>query len=345
MLTVIRSLAEAAEDGAARDVARGDETVMATRELLPVLRDAGVVDAGGAGLMEIVRGMAAVLAGEPLPQPPEQAEHRPRGRPPGALALPVLHRSSSRATELDREALERRARPARRLAARRRRPLGPEGARAHRRPRPALVARHRARRDRGRRDREHAPAGRGARGAAPAPRAGRRAATASSRSSPAPGNRRLFESLGAIVVDGGADDEPRHVRALAAIESAAGVAVVVLPNNGNVIMSAEQAAAHAAKAVRVVPTGRSRPDSPRSSRSTPGRAAEENAAGDAGGARARRTGAVDDRARATFELDGVAVREGECLGLAEGEPVARGDEFDEVARRCSRGSSTSRARS
>ena len=75
MLTVIRALADAAEHGAdlAGIVARGDDTVLQTREMLPVLREAGVVDAGGAGLMEIVRGVVAAVTGEELPEPPEQA--------------------------------------------------------------------------------------------------------------------------------------------------------------------------------------------------------------------------------------------------------------------------------
>ena len=49
-----------------------------TPELLAVLRDAGVVDAGGAGLLEIVRGAYAGLYGEEL-----------AARPPSRAAAPV----------------------------------------------------------------------------------------------------------------------------------------------------------------------------------------------------------------------------------------------------------------
>ena len=42
--------------------------------MLPVLREAGVVDAGAAGLVEILRGIAASLAGEELPEAPAAAE-------------------------------------------------------------------------------------------------------------------------------------------------------------------------------------------------------------------------------------------------------------------------------
>ena len=44
--------------------------MLRTREMLPVLREAGVVDAGAAGLVEILRGIAASLAGEELPEAP-----------------------------------------------------------------------------------------------------------------------------------------------------------------------------------------------------------------------------------------------------------------------------------
>src|SRR5439155_1324946 len=80
MLTVIRELAEEAEARAAARppvpellldvVQRGEDAVRRTPEQLAVLREAGVVDAGGAGLVEIVRGLAASVAGEPLPEAP-----------------------------------------------------------------------------------------------------------------------------------------------------------------------------------------------------------------------------------------------------------------------------------
>ena len=82
MLTVIRELAEAAE--AARRSSRpscsrcwssaGRRRSRARREQLDVLREAGVVDAGGAGLVELVRGLAAAAAGEDV----ARARRRPR---------------------------------------------------------------------------------------------------------------------------------------------------------------------------------------------------------------------------------------------------------------------------
>ena len=72
MLTAIRSMADAAEHGGdlGTIIARGEDTVARTREMLPVLKEAGVVDAGAAGLVEIVRGIHAALTGEALPPAP-----------------------------------------------------------------------------------------------------------------------------------------------------------------------------------------------------------------------------------------------------------------------------------
>ena len=85
MLSVIRELAEEAEDprNAALEPAalmkklieRGEDALARTPDQLAVLREAGVVDAGGAGLLEIVRGVSAALSGEPIPDAPAEAAH------------------------------------------------------------------------------------------------------------------------------------------------------------------------------------------------------------------------------------------------------------------------------
>src|SRR3954471_767619 len=94
ILTVARALADESEalssneapDLLAEIVQRGEEAVARTTEQLDVLREAGVVDAGGAGLVELVRGIAAVVAGEELPTPPpvealpSEAVHLERSR-------------------------------------------------------------------------------------------------------------------------------------------------------------------------------------------------------------------------------------------------------------------------
>jgi DAK2 domain fusion protein YloV len=78
ILTVVRGAAEAAgehADGAALidvlDAARAgaDQALARTPELLPVLKTAGVVDAGGAGLVLLLDAFLHVAAGRPLPVP------------------------------------------------------------------------------------------------------------------------------------------------------------------------------------------------------------------------------------------------------------------------------------
>src|ERR1700746_48347 len=119
MLSVIRELAEEAEARAKEGptlgdllvelVPRGEIAVARTPEQLKVLRDAGVVDAGGAGLLELVRGVAATVSGEPPPAPPPAAFH---------LDADAIHQELSRYTyctvfvveghDLDHDALEDR---------------------------------------------------------------------------------------------------------------------------------------------------------------------------------------------------------------------------------------------
>ena len=80
MLTVIRELAEEAEAQARPDlpvadllralVRRGEDALARTPQHLEILRQAGVVDAGGAGLLELVRGLTAAVTGEEVPEPP-----------------------------------------------------------------------------------------------------------------------------------------------------------------------------------------------------------------------------------------------------------------------------------
>ena len=56
-----------------------------TPDLLPVLRDAGVVDAGGAGFLLLLDAALFVVAGEPIPEPvavDDAASDQPRHRRP-----------------------------------------------------------------------------------------------------------------------------------------------------------------------------------------------------------------------------------------------------------------------
>ncbi len=92
ILTVVRESADAAADSAAEGAnlagmlraarAAGKKALDNTPELLPVLKDAGVVDAGGAGFMLFLDAALFVVDGEPLP-PPDEGD----GPSPQQLAL------------------------------------------------------------------------------------------------------------------------------------------------------------------------------------------------------------------------------------------------------------------
>ncbi|MEO6157972.1 MAG: DAK2 domain-containing protein [Ilumatobacteraceae bacterium] len=79
ILTVVRMAAEGAQlaSGAGGDLAAvlraareaGRAALASTPDLLPVLRDAGVVDAGGAGFLLLLDSALHVVDGEPLPEP------------------------------------------------------------------------------------------------------------------------------------------------------------------------------------------------------------------------------------------------------------------------------------
>lgn len=68
------------------------------------------------------------------------------------------------------------------------------------------------------------------------------------------GIKRIFHSLGARVLTGGQSMNPSTAQILEAVEAANADSVVILPNNKNIIAVAEQVDATTAKTVRVVPT-------------------------------------------------------------------------------------------
>jgi fatty acid kinase len=148
---------------------------------------------------------------------------------------------------------------------------------------------------------------------------------------PGEGNRRLFESYGATrVIEGGQTMNPPISDIVAAIDATPSTEVIVLPNNDNVILAAEQAVALANKPARVVPSRSVQAGIASIVRYLPSASVEENervmleALGEVA------TGELTLASR-DVELDGVTVRKGAWLGLAEGAAVASGDDFDGVA--------------
>jgi dihydroxyacetone kinase-like predicted kinase len=146
------------------------------------------------------------------------------------------------------------------------------------------------------------------------------------------GNRALFERSGATqIVEGGQSMNPSAAELVAAIERARAPSVFVLPNNSNVILAAEQAAALAQKDVRVVRTD-SIPAGLAALVAFEGwRDAHENLAAMEEALASVATGSVTVASK-DAQLNGMAIRKGNFLGLAGGEPVAQGQSFDDVAR-------------
>ncbi len=110
ILTVVRESAEAAKAASAAGASlvevlhaarlAGKQALDNTPELLPVLKDAGVVDAGGAGYLLLLDSALYVVDGSPLPQPDAETEEYGDG-PSGAAFAAVAHRRSGVDGELD----------------------------------------------------------------------------------------------------------------------------------------------------------------------------------------------------------------------------------------------------
>lgn len=342
MLSVIREMAEEGELRA-RDVnkdefleavvRRGEEAVERTPEQLEVLREAGVVDAGGAGLLEIVRGLAAAAAGVALPDAPVAREE---------LSVDAIHLELSRyrycttflieGDELDSDGIEAELErlgdsllvvgdpevlkvhvhtdePGRALEI---------GTRVGVIDRVEIANMHEQTAQRSERLLEVVPD-------LPPTASGVVAVVAGD------GNRRLFESLGATqIVEGGQTMNPSTADLVAAIDATNADEIVVLPNNSNVILSAEQAAGLANKPVQVVPTHSIPAGLGAMVSFSPDRSAEENAADMREALEGIKTGEVTIASR-DVEMNGLAVQKGAWLGLVEGKAVAGGEDFEEVA--------------
>jgi DAK2 domain fusion protein YloV len=136
------------------------------------------------------------------------------------------------------------------------------------------------------------------------------------------GMRALFEGLGVHPLDGGPTLNPSTYDLLAGIHDVPAEQVVVLPNSPNVIMAAERAAELSEKHVRVLPTRSQQAGLSVAVALEPGRDAEANAAAMEDELAQVRTGAV---ARAARDDAGGRFRAGEAVGYVEEELVAWGE--------------------
>ncbi len=340
MLTVCREIAEGAEaavkDGVTsvlevleRVVEAADQSVRRTPDLLPVLKQAGVVDSGGKGLYFLLEGMlrfahglgldesdAGILpledldlaAAEEVIEPGQDWEVIVDFRPQGALEYPRLYEQ-----------------------------LGAMGTSIQVGEGEKLVRLH-----------IHVPDGRqyepieflsrlgvvtkvaienlmdqmGSTAGGPippefaTPQPGQIAVVAVA---PGPGFERVFASLGAAaVVRGGQSMNPSTNDILAAFADLATDKIVILPNNKNVQLAARQAADQSSKDVAVVPSVSAPQGIAAFLRHDPEGDFGEVVAGMTAALRSVRSLELT-RATRSVEIDGVQVRKGDIIGVLDGQ--------------------------
>jgi uncharacterized protein len=306
-----------------RAVAAGEASLRRGPDLLPVLRDAGVVDAGGYGVIVILAGVVAALRGDAAPAlehhaparitHPEHASQTYRWCTNFAVTgtgleapafVPALEALGDSVLVVgDRRTLKVHVHtddPERAIAVF-------DGAGAVSRldvaDMRAQVADRDARLD-------------AAAAAVPGARSGALAVVSGD------GLRALFQSLGVDVLDGGATLNPSTHELLAGIHAVPAEQVVVLPNSPNVRMAAERAAELAEKQVVVVPTRSQQAGLSAALALAPERSAAENAAAMEDVLAALRTGGVAPAARADA---GGRFAIGDAVGFVDEEIVAWGE--------------------
>ena len=264
MLTVIKDAARAAGEAVAggeddlpaviRAAAReAHESVRRTPELLDVLRDAGVVDAGGLAVAVLLDGLYACVTGEEISSTFESDDDAPdltaihaEEEAWGYCTQFVVSGFSGEAQEFEEHVYEsgksvlviadedtvnvhiHTQDPGAMLSF-----AGRFGrlARVKIEDMEAQV-----------RSRTEAPEER---------RAGNVGVVAASRGA---GNRSLFEEMGAVVVEGGQGANPSAADLARAVEESGAPSVVLLPNNKNIVPTAERVTELVDVPVRVVPT-------------------------------------------------------------------------------------------
>jgi DAK2 domain fusion protein YloV len=302
-------------------LASGEASVKRGPDLLQVLRDAGVVDAGGYGLTIIFAGVIAALRGA---EPPPLDHHAP------ARVTHPQHESSTYRFctnfAVEGENLDSMdwVRPLEELGdsvlvVGERTTLkvhvhtdDPEAA-------TALFAQAGVVSHLDVADMDEQVAQRTSRLAQPVQRCAALAVVAGE------GMRELFESVGAFALDGGPTLNPSTYELLAGIHEAPAEEVVVLPNSPNVVMAAEEAAGLSEKDVRVVPSRSMQAGLAAAVALEPGRSCEANATAMGEALTHVRTGSVtgaarDDAAEATPRF-----RAGDAVGFVEEQLFAWGD--------------------
>ena len=150
------------------------------------------------------------------------------------------------------------------------------------------------------------------------------------------GLRAVFNDLGVdAVVSGGQTMNPATEDILAAIQSVPAQTVLVLPNNKNIIMAAGQAQKLADRKVLVLPTRTVPQGMTAMLNFDPEASAEDNAVNMMAAADKVATGLVTYAARDS-EFDGKPIKKGEIMALENGKIVATGSDITKMTYRLAR---------
>ena len=348
ILTVVREAAEAAGSLEADEpplvevletaLAGGGAALERTPELLDVLRQAGVVDAGGAGFLLLLDAALCVVAGRPVPAPDvaagavaavEGRETEPGPRSGSDLRYEVMHllEAADDAIPALREAW---AGLGDSIAI-----VGGDGlwnCHVHTddvgaaieaaidcgRPRQIRVTDLREQVEEERWVREGSAPATAPPGEARPAEAGPAPATAVVAVANGDGLRQLFESLGAsAVVAGGQSMNPSTASLADAVEQLRSESAVILPNNGNIVAVAEQVDGVSAKDVRVVPTRAVAQGLAALLAYDPAAGVDDNARAMAAAAEGVVAGEVTRAVRDSV-CDAGPIREGDWIGIAGG---------------------------
>ena len=345
MLTVIKDAARAAESAAttgndleealADAVREAEASVQRTPDLLPILAEAGVVDAGGHGVFLVLEGALKGLTNEPLGEAPpavnadaiarvsavgESAEQvygnctqfviRGEGLDSAQIRGVVGRIGESTVVVGDRELVRVHTHS-----------FAPD----------EVVELCRAFGEVSQVSVQDMDAQHGAWLRAPsggeAPKIGIVAVA------PGPGIEEVFSSLGVdALVQGGQSMNPSVARVLEAIESLSAESVVVLPNNKNVVLTARKAADVSSKRVDIVPTTNVPQGVAGVLAFNVTAAMEENLES----MHAALGGVYSleiTRAVRSTSVDSVAVREGDAIGILDGQLIAAGPGSGDVVRK------------
>ena len=147
-----------------------------------------------------------------------------------------------------------------------------------------------------------------------------------------PGFEKVFKGLGvSAIVPGGQTMNPSTEELLAAVDSVASQQVILLPNNGNVILTARQVPSLSGKEVYIIPT-ETLPQGIAALQSFNYVADfETNCKTMTQAIGSIQTAEITTAVR-SVQIDGVRVREGDYIGLVNGNLVIAGQDIDHVIR-------------